>query len=90
MLKNDHDAYVDLEIGHQDIFGLSQLSDSYKYATMVIGHDPHKMDVLTGWMANTLTRTIAGSHRAMCLCLDFPSTGAATITAVPTAMGAAA
>jgi hypothetical protein len=55
----------------------------------VIGTDSYTFDVLTGWVANEMTSIIAGEHRAMTLCLDFPSTGASAITIAAGLLGSA-
>jgi hypothetical protein len=64
-----------------DLFGLTQIKDSADYYTKVMGASPYQFEVLTGPVANRMTRTIAGSYRAMTLCLDFPGTGASIIMA---------
>lgn len=72
-------------------FALTQIKDSYDYSRTVIGHEPHRMEVLTGWVANNITKALnGGDPRAMCLCLDFPSVGTTALTAAAAAAGAGA
>jgi hypothetical protein len=79
-----------LTISQQDLHSLTQVKDSHDYVRTVIGHDPHKMQILIGPLANTMTKLITGKRRAQCLCLDFPGVGAAAITvAVSGTLGAA-
>jgi hypothetical protein len=78
-----------LTINQADLFGFTQLKDASDYQKQVIGTDTYTFDVLTGWVANQMTKIIAKKHRAMCLCLDFPSTGASAITTVAAGLGAA-
>ena len=53
-----------------------------------MGASPYQFEVLTGPVANRMTRTIAGSYRAMTLCLDFPGTGASLITSAAQGLAA--
>jgi hypothetical protein len=75
-----------MPIDQSDLYAFTQFKDSSDYSKTVIGHEPEDIQVLIGWPANTLTNAIAGGHRAMCLCLDFPST---SVGAISVALGAA-
>jgi hypothetical protein len=76
-----------LDISQADLFALTQIKDSSDYFKTVIGTDHYTFDVLTGWVANEMTQVISKQHRAMTLCLDFPSTGASAITVAAGALG---
>jgi hypothetical protein len=58
-------------ISQTDLFALTQMKDSFDYVGTtfggVVGQEPYKFEVLTGWVANNLTKRIADKHRAMCL-----------------------
>lgn len=79
---------VDMPIAHPDVYTLTQFKDSFDYSKTVIGHEPEMFQVLTGWGANNLTSLIAGSERAMALCLDFPGTSSSAITSALMSVGA--
>jgi hypothetical protein len=74
----------ELAISQPDLFSLTQIKDSSDYYRTVIGSSPHTFKVLTGWLANNLTTAFANQPRAMTLCLDFPGTGSAALTAALT------
>jgi len=83
------DQAANLVISQADLFAFTQIKDSADYYTKVIGASPYQFEVLTGPIANRMTRTIAGSYRAMTLCLDFPGTGASLITSAAQTLAAA-
>lgn len=82
------DPAANLLISQPDLYDLTQIKDSADYFKTVEGAGGYTFDVLTGWVANEMTQIIAGQHRAMTLCLDFPGTGAAAITTAATGIGA--
>jgi hypothetical protein len=90
-----YDASVDVRSDHEDLHALTQLVDSADYARSVIGWSPSRVDVLTGWTANSITGLLndfwatvspfaEGNSRAMTLCFDFPFTGPLAIDFINT------
>ena len=66
-LEFKKDINQELLLDTQEIFAFAQIKDSADYLREVVGHEPHRADVLIGWAANTLT-----GGRAVAACLDFP------------------
>lgn len=61
------------EISQNDLYSFGMVKDAADYLKEVIGHEPHRADVLRGWWANTVTWKAKKeySHLAKALCLDF-------------------
>ncbi len=76
----ERDVDDTLRINHSDIQVFSQLADTHAYNVNMIGVEPHRADILTGWVANNVTSLLNGGSRAMALCLDFPGVGGGVLT----------
>jgi hypothetical protein len=87
-VPNAHDN-GQLIISQADLFELTQIKDSADYFRTVEGASTYNFNVLTGWVANEMTKAISKEHRAMTLCLNFPGTGASAITSTLLAAGSA-
>jgi hypothetical protein len=80
----ERDTTSTLSTNHDDLHALTQITDGADYAQRTIGYDPHKVQVLTGFLANEASSILNGAvseeERAMTLCLDFPGAGIGAIT----------
>lgn len=76
-----HDTAHDLKTTQADLHAFTQIIDGADFARTVMLYTPRHAQVLTGFLANTMTSIInGGEERAMALCLDFPSVSSTSLT----------
>jgi hypothetical protein len=94
----EHDTRNFLITDQKDLHAMTQFTDGANYVRTVAGWEPKQIAVLIGWAATNMTKLVndpgaaiaadrKGDSRAMCLCLDFPGVGSASLTAIGAALG---
>lgn len=85
----EHNTASRLSTSQDDLHALTQITDGADYAYRTIGYEPHKVQVLTGFLANEATNLlnhdltdVDSKERAMTLCLDFPGVGVGLLSGV--------
>ena len=87
-LAHAGDQDIRLRIWNTRLAGLYQADDAFQYAKDVVDHEPRRARILTGYFADTFTRTNdAGKHRLYAPCLNFENTVSDTLLGAAAASG---